>query len=165
MSDSLISQDLCDSLCFQISHERFNAGFYMYVSGILQNKGFDNLSQHFINQIEEENGHAKLIYDFLVDMNAPISIKVVNEVQLSINTIMDIANAYLEREQETTKDLEAIKQLAVENNNGVAEEFLRQMIDMQRAELQEANTFTDNAELCKDWSDVKKWSDTIHIED
>mgnify|MGYP000870723720 CR=1 FL=1 len=165
MSQCLISEELCDSLCFQISHERYNSGFYMYIAGVLQNKGLDNLAQHFIDQIDEENDHAKLIYDFLVDMNAIISIKPIDEVQLNINSINDIATNYLQREQATTKDLEDIKQLAIQESNGVAEEFLRQMIDRQRNELKEASTFVDNAELCVDWRDTKKWNDSIDIEE
>jgi ferritin len=137
----------------------------MYIAGVLQNKGLDNLAQHFIDQIDEENDHAKLIYDFLVDMNAIISIKPIDEVQLNINSINDIATNYLQREQATTKDLEDIKQLAIQESNGVAEEFLRQMIDRQRNELKEASTFVDNAELCVDWRDTKKWNDSIDIEE
>lgn len=159
---SLLSEELTNSLIQQYSHEKFNANFYLVVAGYLKNKGLDNLAKHFVGQHEEEVKHSLQIFDFLTDMNAPFNSVEVDAVSLNINSIIDIANAYLEREEITTSDLIDIKQIAIDENNGVAEEFLRMMIDQQLNELSEASTFMDHSELCgSDWYRVKVWNDSV----
>lgn len=161
---SLIKEDLRQGLCEQISHERYNAGLYMYIGGFLRNKGLDKLASHFVGQVDEENGHAKQIFDFLTDLNAKVDVRVVEEVFAPHNTIMDVAKLYLEREINTTESLNELKQLSIQLNDGVSEEFLRMMINQQRNELVEASTFMDNAELCgDDWYKVKVWNDSLEV--
>lgn len=134
----------------------------MAISAFLKNKGLDKLAKHFDDQISEEHEHAKLIYDYLTDMNAQVDMLEVDKVDLKFNVISDIASAYLDREKLTTEDLIEEKDISIDDKDGVSEEFLRQMIDKQRAELEEANTFMDNVELCSDdWKFVKIWNDSI----
>ena len=164
MAKNLLSQELTDILVQQMCHERFNAALYLYIAGYLKNKGLDKLASKFESQYDEENSHNKLIYDFLVDMNSPISMDSVDSADFEIKSILDIANAYLSREVLTTKSLEEIKNMCISENNGVAEEFLRQMINRQRAELEEANTFYDQSELCEnDWKFVFMWNNSIEV--
>lgn len=162
MAKSLISEDLRYALLQQWCHERYNASLYLYLAGFFANKGLNNFSKMFLNQHNEEIEHSLLIYEFLVDMNAPIQIGEIDSVSLEISNIMDIAEVYLDREKVTTFDLDEIKLLTISEKNAVAEEFLREMIQKQRNELAEANDFYDNAELCgNDWWKAKIWNDGI----
>jgi ferritin len=161
----LISEELRVMLVEQISTEKYNAGVYMFVSGILQNKGLDNLAKIFMSQHDEEIEHSKMIYKFLTDMNAKINILSVKEVEnIGYESIIELANLYLYLEKRTTEELEDIKELILEEKNGVAEEFIRDMIKIQRHELEEALTFLDNAKLCdNDWKFVKIWNDNLEV--
>ena len=103
--ENLISSNLCDALCEQIGHEKYNSNLYLFVAGFLKNKGFNNLGAHFEEQHEEEFGHSKMIYDLLTDLNAPIVIPEINAMNFAINSIMDIATVYLQREIVTTTSL------------------------------------------------------------
>lgn len=162
MQRTLISEQLCKALCVQLSHERYNAGLYLYVASFLQNKGLDGLGKIFLEHWEEENSHAKQIQEFLVDMSAPVHMLQIEEVNEPIDTIFDIAELYLSAEKETTEKLNMIKEIAVEEGNCVAEEFLRKMIRQQRDEYKESLNFYDNAELTGgDWWKCKVWSDSI----
>lgn len=168
MADSLIGENLRQALCQQISEEKYNSNFYMAISAFLLNKGFDGLANHFVGQIDEEHEHSKLIFEFLTDMNAKVEMKQVDEIPFNpdnINSIVEIATLYLDREKVTTQSLTEERDIAIENKDSVAEEFLRQMVDRQRNELKEASTFMDNAVLCDSWRDVKVWSDNIEIGD
>jgi ferritin len=162
MAKSLISEDLRSALLQQWCHERYNASLYLYLAGFFANKGLNNFSNLFLGQHNEEIEHSLLIYEFLVDMNAPIEIGEIDSISLEINNIMDVAETYLDREKVTTFDLDEIKSLTIAEKNGVAEEFLREMVQRQRAELAEANDFYDNAELCSnDWWKVKMWDNMV----
>jgi ferritin len=160
--DALISEELRQALCQQISEEKYNSNLYMYIAAFLKNKGFDNLAKHFDRQVDEEHEHSKLICNFLTDMNANVELKDIDAVVLTFNSIVDLANAYLEREKGTTQSLDEEKKIAIKNNDAIAEEFMKQMIDKQRAEIEESTTFVDNAVLCgNDWYKVKVWNDSL----
>ena len=158
MTKSLIEDGLASSLYEQLSHERYNASLYLFIAGDLKNRGFDNLAKHFEEQHDEEISHSLIIYNLLTDLNAPVKILEINEVSLSINNIMDIATAYLEREILTTQSLNEIKKQAIEEENCVVEECMRGMIVKQQAEYEEATGFSDHAELMNgDWFKVLLW--------
>ena len=155
MAQSLISETLREAFINQISHEQYNSNLYLYIAGFFRNKGLDKLADKFLGQYEEEISHTKKIFDFLTDMNALIEINGVDKVELNINFIKDVSEAYLQREIITTDNLEQIKAITIKDNHGVAEEFIREMINLQRNELAEASVFSDLAELCGSWLDVK----------
>ena len=158
MTKSLMSEDLASALYEQWVHERENAHIYLFIAGDLKNRGFDHLAAHFEGQHDEEIGHSKIIYDLLTDLNTPVKLMSISEVELQINTIMDVASAYLEREIGTTESLDSIKQKAIEESNPVVEENMRDMIKLQQNEYEEATTFNDRAELCgSDWFKVLIW--------
>ena len=154
----LISAELNSALCEQIGHEKYNSSLYLFIAGFLKNKGLNNIGKHFEGQHEEELSHSKMIFDILTDLNSPIRVPEIGEVDLQFSSILDIANTYLEREIETTKSLEAIKQLAIDQENSVVEEFMREMIKLQRNEYAEATDFMDKSELTGgDWKFVFMW--------
>jgi ferritin len=160
--EKLISDNLNEALCEQIGQEKFNSNFYLFISGYLKNKGLDGLAKHFEGQHEEEFNHSKMIYDFLIDHSSPISIPEINSPDKEINSIIQLAELYLEREIETTKSLNSIKHLAIDEDNPTAEEFMRDMIKIQRTEYEEATTFLDKANLAgDDWKTLLLWDASI----
>jgi ferritin len=149
---NLLSENLTSALQEQIGHEKYNSSLYLFIGGFLKNKGLNRLAKHFEDQHLEEFNHSKMIYDFMTDLSAPIIIPEIDGINFEINSIVDIAQRYLDREIVTTTSLNEIKKIAIEEENCVAEEFLRKMIDLQRNEYAEATDFMDKAELVgNDW--------------
>ena len=148
--EKLISDNLNEALCEQIGQEKGNANLYMFIAGYLKNKGLDGLAKIFEGQHSEEEEHARLIYDFLTSHSSPISIPEVNSPDREIFSILQLAELYLEREIETTKSLNAIKHLAIDEDNPTAEEFMRDMVKKQIHEYEEVTTFLDKATLAGD---------------
>jgi ferritin len=166
LAKQLISDEMLQASSIQLSNERFNSGLYLYIAGFLLGKGLDNLATIFTTQWVEENGHSKQIFDFLTDMNAIPLIKEVNDVNIPISSIKDIGDLFVSKEIETTESLEALKQLAIDDKNSIAEEFYRKMIVQQQKEMEESTTFADNADLCgDDWYKAKVWNDSYEVED
>ena len=156
--EKLISDGLNEILCLQLAHEKFNANLYLFIAGDLKNRGFNHLASHFEEQHKEETEHSLIIYNLLTDLNSPIQIQQIDEVKLQISSVMDIARGYIEREMLTTQSLDEIKQQAIDENNPVVEERMRQMILLQQNEYAEATDWLDHAELCgNDWFKVMLW--------
>lgn len=156
--EKLISDNLTESLQQQLGHEKYNANLYLYVAGFLKNKGLNQLSKIFEDQHEEETQHSLMIYAVLTDLSAPVVIPEINEVNIPINSIMDIANIYLQREIDTTNSLNEIKKLAIDEDNPVVEEYMRKMLVLQQNEYAEATDFMDKAQLTGgDWMNVLIW--------
>lgn len=154
----LISDGLNAALCEQIGHEKYNSSLYLYLAGFFKNKGLNNIGAHFEGQHAEEFGHSKMIFDILTDLNSPIIIPEINGVEMPLVSIMNIAEVYLKREIETTNSLNEIKKLAIEEENPVVEEAIRDMIKLQRAEYEEALDFMDKAIMTGgDWKWVMMW--------
>lgn len=154
---TLISETLTNAIQEQISSEIFNSNLYLFLAGFLKNKGLDNLGDFFLKQSEEEIGHSRMFFGLLTDLNAEVKIPEISSPDVVISTIKDIANAYLNREMETTNSIAELKKLAMDDDNPVCEEFFRKMIGLQQSEYEESNTFMDKANLMPEWWQVALW--------
>ena len=160
-----LSDDLASALITQFSNECYNGLLYLFIGGVFRNKGLNNLAKFFESQREEELGHSMLIYNFLTDMNQDFEVLEIDAIKFPINTIADVSDKFTEREIATTESLEEILAIAEKDGNGVATEFMRQMVDRQRGEVSETTDFADKAELCGDnWFNVFLWDTSIPSE-
>ena len=156
--EKLISDNIVDSLHEQLAHEKYNANLYLYICGWLKNKGLNGLSKHFEEQHDEETNHSKMIFDLLTDLNCNVIMKEIDEVAIPFNNILDVATTYLNREIITTKSLNDIKHQAMEEDNPVVEERMREMIKIQQNEYSEATDWNDKANITGgDWKFVLMW--------
>jgi len=158
-----MTENLREALITQWSHELYNSNIYATMSAYLKNKGFDKIAGHFDGQVSEERGHADLILGLLTDLNIDFYAPQIESFDCSgINTIVDLADAYLQREIITTDSLDEIKLLAMDDDCPVPEEFLRMMIVKQQNELEEALTFKDKADIVgSDWRFVLLWNESL----
>jgi len=154
---SLIGESLRDALCEQIGHEKYNANLYLYICGFLRDRGLDNLSKHFLQQHEEETEHSLEFFNLLTDLNVSVYIPEIDRISIDFASIVELANAYLEREKLTTNSINEILKLAIQDNNPVVEQKMREMIAKQQNEYEEATTFLDRAMTLPEWWQVMLW--------
>lgn len=164
---TLISSILGNAICEQISHELYNSNLYLYMCGFLRNKGLGKLAGIFEKQVDEEREHSKIFFDLLTDLSYPVTIPEINPIAIDFPSIVSIAESFLSREISTTNSINAIKKMAIEEDNPVVEECMRKMIKKQQAEYAEATDFMDNAMLCssentnESWWKAKVWNDAM----
>lgn len=157
MQKTLISPSVKEALVEQLGMELGNSSFYMRIAAFLNGKGLNNLAKHFEGQIREEREHAGIIYQLLVDLGEDFDIPEIDAASVNFNTFLELATAYLEREVDTTNSLKEIRiQSADEGEGGcpVVEIKMQEMLAKQQAELEEATTILDQAELLKEWWQV-----------
>lgn len=153
----LMSDNLKNAICEQIGHELYNANLYLFICGFLRNKGLDNLAKHFEGQQHEEMGHSKEFFNLLTDLNTDVVIPEIDEINMFLSSIRDVAKVYLDREILTTSSINEIKKLAITEDNPVVEEKMRAMIAKQQHEYEEATSFSDKAELMSEWWQCALW--------
>jgi len=154
---SLMNESLKAVLNEQIGHEFYNANLYMYMCAFLRNKGLDNLGKHFENQHEEEIGHGKEFVSLLTDLNTDVIIPEIDEINMQFISIVGLAQAYLDREILTTTSINEILKLAIQSEDPVVEQKMREMIAKQQKEYEEATTFLDKATLLSEWWQCALW--------
>ncbi len=67
-------------------------------------------------QAQEEYTHAMKIYDFLIDRNAPLQLKRVDPPAMQFASISEVFECALQQEQENTERIDAMFQLAMDQN-------------------------------------------------
>lgn len=156
MRQPLISEGLTEVLVEQIAHEKHNANMYLHMASFLNSKGLSNLAKHFEKQFVEEEEHARMIYNLLVDMGIHFTFPSIEGCGMGYSSIGDLATAYLEREILTTQSLNEIKELAM-TENPIVEEKIRDLILLQLHEMEEATDFMDKSENLSEWWQVAIW--------
>jgi len=150
----LISDALKESLVAQLASEKQNANIYLSIASFLNGKGLSHLADKFLNQHAEETEHSLIIYKLLSDLSVVFNVPEINEFQVLFTNPLSLAELYLAREFETTTSLGEIKNLAMEDENHVVEERMRDMIKLQQNEYEEATSLYDTFELLNEWWQV-----------
>jgi ferritin len=156
-----INDELYEALLNQWVEEKENSHVYLYIGAYLKNKGIDRIGQHFIDSSKEEDAHAQSILDLMTDLNLPFEPRAIADMKFPCQTIMDIAEKFVQREIQTTQSLEEIRDIASNDSSfgfgSIIEEHIRKMISQQQVEMEESLSFKDKSELFKDWSMVALW--------
>lgn len=161
----LISDEVKESLVNQIGMEKENANLYLSIAAHLKARGLDNIAKIFEEQHNEEQTHAKMLFDLLTDLNEDFTIPTINSVEVVINSMSDLGELYLQREIQTTESLKEIRNLSAEMGNegcSVVEVRLIEMLRLQQNELEESTTFRDKCSIIgSDWKTALLWDASL----
>lgn len=156
------TEEIREALLSQWRHEVENAHFYLSVESFLNQKGFENIAKIFSHQYEEELSHSRMIIDLMNDLDIPVSLPSIQQFSLGEVNISQIGDMYLQREYDTTMSLEEIVRLAQRDECGIIEQFMRDMVEKQRVEMDESLTFKDKANIMgDDWKTVLLWDASL----
>lgn len=158
----LISDSLKEALVNQIAEEKKNGNLYLSIASYLNGKGLSNLAHRFEEQHSEENEHSLIIYKLLSDLSVTFIVPEIESYDISsFESFIQFAELYLEREYLTTESLGEIKKMAMEEDNFVVEERMRDMIKLQQSEYAEATELFDKANILKEWWQVFLWDSSL----
>jgi ferritin len=152
--DDKMKQELVD----QLGMEKYNANLYLRVANFLRSKGLEHYSKFFEDQHTEETSHSLMIYKLLTDLGEQFMIPEIPEVVEEFDTMLDVAELFLEAEINTTNSLDRIRHDAASQSGGgypVVEMLMQEMLHNQQAELDESSTLLDTVTtLGNDWKFV-----------
>jgi len=131
----LISQALAAAFNQQIGHE-FGAGLqYLSIAGHFQRQQLSLLAKLFFEQADEEKQHALKFVHYVLDTQGTLEIPAIPAPTATFASAEAAAQAALTWEQEVTGQITKLMDLAVSQNDYLAQGFLQSFIDEQLEEV------------------------------
>lgn len=131
----LISPELAAAFNQQIGHE-FGASLqYVSIAAHFDRQKLKLLSKLFFDQAEEEKTHALKFVRYVLATQAQLEIPAIPAPVATFSSAEAAAQAALTWEQEVTGQITRLMDLAVKQNDYMAQSFLQSFVDEQLEEL------------------------------
>jgi ferritin len=131
----LISTELAAAFNEQIGHE-YGAGLqYVAIAGYFQREQLTLLAKLFFTQAEEENQHALKFVRYMLDTKGELRIPAIPAPKPTFTSAEEAVQAALTWEQEVTKQITALMDIAMKHSDYLAQSFLQWFIDEQLEEV------------------------------
>jgi ferritin len=128
----MISKALVDAFNEQIGHEFGASMQYVSIAAHFQKTQLTLLAKLFFKQAEEEREHAMKFVKYLLDTKGELRIPA---IPAATPTFPSAEAAALSWEQEVTRQITALMDVAVKDNDYLAQSFLQWFIDEQLEEV------------------------------
>ncbi len=131
----LINPDLAKAMNAQIGNE-FGASLqYLSIAGYFQVQKLTLLSKLFFEQAEEEKSHAMKFVRYILDTQGELHIPAIAEPKPTFASAEEAVKAALTWEKEVTGQINRLMDLAVSQNDYLAQNFLQWFVDEQLEEV------------------------------
>jgi ferritin len=131
----LISRELAKAFNQQVGHEFGASMQYVCIAAHFQQKQLTLLAKLFFKQAEEEREHAMKFVKYLLDTKAELQIPAIPPPTPTFASAEAAVQAALTWEQEVTKQITDLMDMAVKQNDYLAQSFLQWFIDEQLEEV------------------------------
>lgn len=135
----LISKALEEAFNVQVGRE-FGAGLqYVNIAAYFDADDLPELAAFFYRQSEEERMHAMKFVKYLIDAGGQVRVPGVEEPKYEFASAEEAAQAALAWEEEVTAQINGLMDMAISQNDHIAQDFLRWFVTEQ---LEEVSTMT-----------------------
>ena len=136
----LISDKMNGALNEQIGHA-FGASIqYVAIAAHFDSEGLPTLARHFYKQANEEREHAMRFVKFLVDADGELELPAVPAPRSRFKSAEEAVQLSLNWENEVTRQINGIMDLAIKQNNHIARNFLEWFMSEQLEEVSSMDT-------------------------
>ena len=136
----LISQELQNSINAQVGRE-FGASLqYVNIATYFDADSLPQLAAFFYRQAEEEKMHAMKFVHYVVDAGGQVRIPAVSGPKSDFASAKEAVQAALDWELEVTRQINALMDLAIKQNDHIAQDFLRWFVTEQLEEVKTMET-------------------------
>jgi ferritin len=131
----LISPALAKAFNEQIGHEFGASMQYISISAHFYQRSLTLLAKMFADQAEEEKMHAMKFVKYLEDTKGGLQIPPIPAPKPTFSTGEEAVQAALNWEREVTRQITGLMDLAIKENDYLAQSFLQWFIDEQLEEV------------------------------
>ena len=126
-----MKQEILNKLNAQIGHEYENYMLYEQASAYCDDRGLDESAKLFRKQADGEMEHARKFTDYIRDARGKVVIPAIRAQKSEFTSGEEVFLAAFEREQETTKKIYAIRDLAWKEGDHATFEMLAWFVTEQ----------------------------------
>ena len=112
-----LSEDMINILIKQISHELHNYSLYKTFANYFANNGLNLLQEYYDGRANEELLHHQWISDYLIERGVFFKYPTIDEINEEFEKHLDVFELTVEVEEETTKLIYQIVDLAHKEND------------------------------------------------
>ncbi len=131
----LISKELNAAMNKQIGSELGASNQYIKIASYFDSEQLPELSAFFFRQSDEERIHAMKIVHYILEAGGAVDIPAIDATTSKIDSAETAVKLALDWELEVTKQINALMDLAIKENDHIAQSFLRWFVDEQLEEV------------------------------
>lgn len=131
----LISRELASAFNQQIGNEFGASMQYVAIAAHFQQRQLTLLSKLFLQQAEEERAHAMKFVQYVLDTKGDLQLPPIAAPKPTFGSSEEAVAAALAWEEDVTKQIGALMDLAVKESDYLAQSFLQWFIDEQLEEV------------------------------
>lgn len=135
----LISETLNAAMNRQIGHELGNSNQYIAIASYFEGEGLSLLAKLFYTQANEERDHAMRFVKFVLDVGGKVVVPAIPEPRNRFESAVDAAQLAYDSEDRTTRQIYDLVDLAAEQRNHIATNFLQWFVSEQLEEMASAD--------------------------
>lgn len=137
-SANQLSPRMRDAFHQQIAREQYSANLYLTFASYFADVGLDGCESFFRHSAEEEQEHALIFFNHLVDRNEKFQMRGVDPSALMPTSPLDGFTKLLENEIQVTKSIHNLYAIAVEEKDYASQAFLIPFLNLQVEEEKQA---------------------------
>ncbi|MBW8012903.1 MAG: ferritin [Chloroflexi bacterium] len=136
----LISKKLETTINQQIGNEFAASMQYIHIASYFETEDLLHFAQLFFDQADEERMHAMKFVRYILDTGGEVAIPALPESRHDFKNAEEAVGAALEWEIEVTGQVNALMDIAVEEKDYIAQEFLGWFVTEQLEEVSKMST-------------------------
>jgi ferritin len=131
----LISEKLAHAMNEQIGRELGASNQYVNIATYFDSESLPELAAFFYRQADEERMHAMKFVHYIVEAGGKVAVPAVAEPTAEIESAEHAAKLSLEWELEVTDQINTLMNMAIEEKDHIAQDFLRWFVNEQLEEV------------------------------
>jgi len=127
----MINETLSKALNDQLNYELYSAHVYLAIAAYCSGESLDGFANFFTVQAEEEKFHAMKIYKYLNDRGIRVTLSGMDTPNNEYSSVLDAYEHAYKHEQEVTRRIYHLSDLAMNDREHATIQFLKWFIDEQ----------------------------------
>ncbi len=146
----MLNEKIEKAINAQINAEMWSAYLYLSMASYCHSIGQTGMARWCEVQFKEEQDHAKIFFNFVIQRNGRVTLKAIDEVPTEWTSVLAVFESILTHEQKVTSMINNLFALTIEDNDYSTQSMLKWFIDEQVEEEENAQTIIDNLKMIKD---------------
>lgn len=146
----MLNKKIEEALNAQINAEMWSAYLYLSMAAHCHAAGYNGMANWFEVQFNEEQDHARIFYNYIVQRGGKVTLKAIDAVPTSWDSILAVFENTLQHEQKVTALINDLMALALDEKDFATQSMLKWFIDEQVEEEDNAQTIIDNIRMIGD---------------